>query len=81
MSEPKHDLFPVDELIVVTPVHVFHPNGPPSWVVGDEVVLNSGGPVELVVDVDRDMVTTAYRCRGGTYESTLPAICFRRPDA
>jgi hypothetical protein len=72
-------LIPVDELTVVASLETLHDPREPPLFVGNTVHLNSDGPALLVVDVDGDNVTAAWRSKSGKYcEHTLPAICFHR---
>lgn len=49
--------------------------------IGDVVVLNSGGPTMLVVDIDGECVTVAHRHAGIVYEHKFPRPCLTRLDA
>ncbi len=45
---------------------------------GDHVMLNSGGPVMLVVDVEGENVTASWRTGSGIQEATFPRACVHR---
>lgn len=52
------------------------PDVPPLGI-GDRCMLNSGGPVMTVVDMNADDVVVAWRGEAVT-ESTFPRACVRR---
>lgn len=75
----KRRAFPVDRLEIVAPASVFRFEHEPPVGVGSVVRLNSGGPRMLVVDIDGDSLTTAWRgSDGGITEATLPRLCVHR---
>jgi hypothetical protein len=72
-------LITVDELTVVATAEELHDAHEPPLFIGNRVLLNSDGPVLLVVDVDCDNVTVAWRSTSGEpHEHMLPAACFHR---
>jgi hypothetical protein len=60
--------FAPHDLRLITPVDSLRAAIP---AIGDYVRLKSGGPIGLVVDVDRDRITFAR----GLSEHTFPAVC------
>ncbi len=46
--------------------------------IGDRVILNSGGPVSLVVDTDGEIATVAWAEGSRVAELRAPQIIFRR---
>lgn len=50
----------------------------PPLRIGDVVTLNSGGPTCLLVDIDGDAVTIAWRDGPHVEEATLPEACIHR---
>lgn len=70
-------LIPIDQLIVVASLDELPDNRP--LFLGNRVRLNSDGPALLVVDIEGDAVTVAWRSKFGEYlEHTWPAICLHR---
>jgi hypothetical protein len=55
----------------------------PVLTIGDFCELLSGSPELLVVDVNGDMLTVAWRlkCNGKPFEMTIPRACVRRVTA
>lgn len=53
--------------------------GEPPLGIGDVVYLNSGGPALLVVDVNGENLTSAWRDNhGNIQEMELASVCFHR---
>src|ERR1022692_3573271 len=51
----------------------------PKLRIGDVVMINSGGPESIVVDLEGNRVTVAWRDKcGDVHEMTLPEPCFPR---
>ena len=51
----------------------------PQFRIGDMVRLNSGGPRMMIVDVNRNSVTAAWRDEDGhALEHSFPVACVRR---
>lgn len=63
---------------MVAPANVFACEMEPPVGIGSVVRLNSGGPRMLVVDIEGDDVTVAWRATGKTHESVLPLPCVHR---
>jgi hypothetical protein len=68
-----------NQLMLVTPVESFHDPREPPLAIGTRVRLNSGGPSMLVVEIEGQDVTVAYRDNAGRpNEYTVPAVYVHR---
>lgn len=70
--------FRADDLVVVATAESFRVPGEPELRIGDVVMLNSGGPVGLIVDTDGSNIVFSWRVDGKTYEMESSAACFHR---
>ncbi len=70
----RSGVFPLHMLVLVEPAPP--PDVPPLGI-GDRCMLNSGGPVMTVVDMNDDAVVVAWRGEAVT-EDTFPRACVRR---
>lgn len=70
--------FRADDLVVVATAESFRVPGEPELRVGDVVMLNSGGPVGLIVDTDGSDIVFSWRVGDKTYEMESSAACFHR---
>lgn len=50
----------------------------PPLLLGNLVVLRSGGPRMMVVDTDGETVVTAWRDGEGCCEASFPTLCLHR---
>lgn len=66
------------ELIKISDAEAFQDAREPMFCVGSIVMLNSGGPLMLIVDVDDDRFTCAWRNRGEIAEAIFPRVCIHR---
>ena len=71
--------FSLSQLRRVKSADEFRIPGEPPLGVGDCVMLNSGGPLGLIVDIlGGDHVVVAWHIRSSIIERTLPAVCVHR---
>lgn len=71
---PNYERFDFNSLELVGGVDNFHDSREPPLRIGDRVQLNSGGPISVVVDLDAEAVTIAWR-QG---EAVFPRPCVHR---
>jgi hypothetical protein len=72
-------VFKLIDLVLIAGPEAYQDPREPPLAVGDCVQLNSGGAVLLVVAVDGDNLTVAWRDQAGeTHERTYPRVCFHR---
>lgn len=75
----KTGRFRARDLVVVAQPGAFQDPREPPLTIGDRARLNSGGTILLVVAVDGDDLTVAWRDRSGVaHERTLPRPCLHR---
>ena len=75
----KRRAFHASDLRRVASAESFQIKGEPPLRIGDLVVLNSGGPVCLVVDVNDGLVDVEWRRPDGSVEEmTANNVCFHR---
>ncbi|WP_417515808.1 hypothetical protein [Minwuia sp.] len=68
----------VESLKVVARAERFRHPSENDLGLGAVVKLNSGGPNMMVVDLEGDDVTVAWRDWGAARETTLPSVCVHR---
>ena len=80
MSKPQRKFFKAKDLVKIDNSHILdmqardRPLG-----IGDVVILNSGGPNMMVVDIEDDRVTTAWTYGAGkVQEAEWPSVCLHR---
>lgn len=70
--------FPPDFLSLIAKAESFQDPREPPLRLGDWVQMNSGGPRSLVVDIEGDCFTVAWRTADRIIESVLPRACIHR---
>ena len=78
MAKPQRKRFDASSLRHIAGPEEFQDAREPEVGLGDLVRLNSGGPIMLVVDVDGDVVTTAWKCSGLVVEHQWQRPCIHR---
>lgn len=67
-------------MILVRGAEYFRNEHEPSFFIGNYVMLNSGGPVMIVVDFDEHNVVAAWQSDDSIHEHTFPGSCVHRHD-
>ena len=70
--------FKLEDLVIVATAESFRVPGEPDLRIGDVAMLNSGGPVGLIVDIEGDQAVFSWRVEEQTYEMSSPSACFHR---
>jgi hypothetical protein len=72
--------FRISDLEIVQSAESFYRQGEPPIGIGDQVILNSGGPIGLVVDAPSEAnVVVAWPVNGAIVERQLSTACVHRP--
>ena len=75
----KSLFFQASELALIAGAQTFQHASEPELRVGDVVQLNSGSPRMMVVDVEHETITVAWRDENGfPIEVILPSSCVHR---
>lgn len=75
----RRSVFSASELKLIASAESFHDVREPPLSTGNFVRLNSGGPLLMVVDVEADRITVAWRdAAGQAHECEFPRPCVHR---
>lgn len=77
MNRPKRKKVSAEHLMVLATSESLQDSREPQLTIGDLVVLNSGGPVSLIVGETEDKFTVAWQYEQ-VYEYTAYKACFHR---